>query len=252
MKIRLDQLVVENGLAESREQAKRLILAGCVLDKNGTTLTKAGVSVDSLLEIHLKETLPYVSRGGLKIEGFFKEHPIQVKDFVCLDIGSSTGGFTDFLLQNGARRVVCIDVGTGILHWKLRQDPRVELHEKVNARELTREIAGGPFDLLVADVSFISLKLVLPPAASLLKPGGQALVLVKPQFEAGREHVEKGGVVRSSDVQRSCVESIQTFGITLGWRPLGQAPCVLKGPAGNQEYFVHFIKETTDADTKLL
>lgn len=241
-KIRLDQLVVEKGFAESREQAKRLILAGSIL--NGTeALTKPGTLVDpESLELSLKESMKYVSRGGLKLEGFMKDLPLEITGFRCLDVGASTGGFTDYLLQNGAGQVVCVDVGYGILHWKLRNDPRVVLHEKTNARSVDETLVGKDFDLAVMDLSFISLRLILPAVFPLLKNQGSLICLVKPQFEAGREHVGKGGVVRSEEIQLKCVEDISIFGNTLGLKTLKKAPCCIKGPAGNQEYFIHFVR----------
>ena len=242
MKIRLDQRVVNEGLAESREQAKRLILAGSILNPHGEALTKPGIPIDEKIQIHLKEPLKYVSRGGLKLEGFMKDLPLSVSDFRCLDIGSSTGGFTDYLLQNGAREVTCVDVGSGILHWKIRNDSRVKVFEKINARTLSPEIVGNSFDLAVMDVSFISLRLVLPSAIPLIRKEGYLVTLVKPQFEAGREHVAKGGVVKSEEIQKQCVDQIRFFGIEHGLKALKEAPCCIKGPAGNQEYFILFQK----------
>lgn len=242
MKIRLDQRVVNEGMAESREQAKRLILAGSILNQHGEALTKPGVGIDEKIPIQLKEPLKYVSRGGLKIEGFMKDLALPPTNFRCIDIGASTGGFTDYLLQNGAREVVCVDVGAGILHWKIRNDPRVKVYEKVNARTLPSETIGDSFDLGVMDVSFISLKLVLPAAIPLIRKEGYLITLVKPQFEAGREHVAKGGVVKSEEIQKQCVDQIRLFGIEHGLKALKEAPCCIKGPAGNQEYFILFQK----------
>ena len=238
MKIRLDQRVVNEGMAESREQAKRLILAGSILNQHGEALTKPGVAIDETVPIQLKEPLKYVSRGGLKIEGFMKDLPVTLKDFHCIDIGASTGGFTDYLLQNGVKEVVCVDVGAGILHWKIRNDPRVRVFEKINARNLPEEIGANSFDLGVMDVSFISLKLVLPPVIPLIRKEGYLITLVKPQFEAGREHVAKGGVVKSEEIQKQCVDQIRVFGIEHGLNALKEAPCCIRGPAGNQEYFI--------------
>jgi 23S rRNA (cytidine1920-2'-O)/16S rRNA (cytidine1409-2'-O)-methyltransferase len=240
-KIRLDQKVVEQGLAESREKAKRLILAGQISCRD-QVYSKPGMLVPEDLEFILKNPEKYVSRGGLKLEGFFSCFPFDVKNYLCLDIGSSTGGFTDCLLQREVKKVVCVDVGQGILHWKLRTDPRVEVHEKINARYLHQEKIGDHFDLIVADVSFISLRLILPPAVPLMREGGLLLTLVKPQFEAGREHVMKGGVVRSEKIQQQCLQGIIDFSQTLGLSLIHHAPCALKGPAGNQEYFVLFKK----------
>ncbi|MBN2143631.1 MAG: TlyA family RNA methyltransferase [Candidatus Aureabacteria bacterium] len=240
-KIRLDQKVVESQLADSREQARRLILAGQI-SCGSQVLSKPGMLVNSDTPLKLKNPEKYVSRGGLKLEGFFLDFPLNVKNALCLDIGSSTGGFTDCLLQTGVKRVVCVDVGQGILHWKLRTDPRITVHEKINARYLTRETVGNDFDLAVIDVSFISLKLILPPVFPLIRKDGHLLCLVKPQFEAGRKHVLKGGVVRSELIQKECVDNIIAFGQTLGLTLYHFAPCRLKGPSGNQEYFVLFGK----------
>ena len=240
-KIRLDCLVVDKGFAESREKAKRLILSGNILLKT-EALTKAGMMVKSDIDITLKEKEKYVSRGGLKIEGFFTDSPFSVKGFKCIDIGSSTGGFTDFLLQNGALKVVCVDVGTNILHSKLKQDSRVKSYEKVNARNLTQDLVGLDFDLVVIDVSFISLTLIILRAINVLKENGKLLCLVKPQFEAGREFVAKGGVVRSEEIQKKCVDKIIDFGKKSGLSFKTYKKCVLKGPKGNQEYFVYFEK----------
>ncbi len=240
-KIRLDCLVVEKGFAESREKAKRLILSGSVVLKTDA-LTKPGIMVSIDLDITLKERDKYVSRGGLKIEGFFKDNPFSVKGFKCLDIGASTGGFTDFLLQNGAEEMVCVDVGYGVLHLKLRQHKQVKLFEKVNARALSKALVGNDFDLIVIDVSFISLTLIFPAAISLLKKGGLLLCLVKPQFEAGRKFVGKGGVVRSIEIQKKCVDKIIDFGKESSLSFKKYKECVLKGPKGNQEYFCLFEK----------
>jgi len=240
-KIRLDCLVVEKGFAQSRERAKRLILSGSIVLKTDA-LTKPGMMVKSDLNIILKERDKYVSRGGVKIEGFFKEYPFVVTGFKCLDIGASTGGFTDFLLQNGVEQVVCVDVGYGVLHFKLRQNKQVKLFEKVNARTLSDKLVGNNFDLIVIDVSFISLTLILPAAISLLKKGGALLCLVKPQFEAGRKFVGKGGVVRSLDIQKKCVDKIIDFGKESNLSFIKSKECVIKGPKGNQEYFCLFEK----------
>lgn len=244
MKIRLDQLLVEKGLAESREQAKKLILSGNVSNRN-SVLDKPGMSVDpEKTEISIKQPLKYVSRGGIKLEGFMQEIGLDVTGFKCLDVGSSTGGFTDFLLQNRAAGVVCVDVGSGLLHWKLRNDPRVQVHEKTNARFLNETNYGADFDLAVMDLSFISLKLVLAQVVPLIKKSGAVICLVKPQFEAGRKHIEKGGVVRSQEIQLQCVRDISVFagGINLSEEVF--KPCCIRGPAGNQEYFILFRKHS--------
>jgi 23S rRNA (cytidine1920-2'-O)/16S rRNA (cytidine1409-2'-O)-methyltransferase len=242
MKIRLDQFLVEKGMAESREKAKGIILSGNVL--NGTeSLTKPGLMIDpAIIHVTVREPMKYVSRGGLKLEGFMKELNLDIKGFKCIDLGASTGGFTDYLLQNGVLNVTCVDVGYGILHWKLRNDRRVILFEKTNARSVSEALLGKDFDLAVMDLSFISLKLIVPAALPLIKTGGSVICLVKPQFEAGREHVGKGGVVRSEEIQLKCVSDIATFAGGLNLILNKSAPSCLKGPAGNQEYFLHFFK----------
>lgn len=241
-KIRLDQYLVESGLAESREKAKRLILAGLVLC--GTdTLSKPGLIINlDKQTITLKEKEKYVSRGGLKIEGFFKTINLSVSGFDCIDIGSSTGGFTDFLLQNGAISVTCVDVGSNILHWKLQNDPRIKIFENLNARYITKETINCEFDLAVIDVSFISLKLIIPKVKDLIKVNGSIIALIKPQFEAGQKNIEKGGVVRSVEIQKQCVDNIISFSLNEGLIYKTHEHCCIKGPAGNQEYFVWFTK----------
>jgi 23S rRNA (cytidine1920-2'-O)/16S rRNA (cytidine1409-2'-O)-methyltransferase len=242
MKMRLDQLVVERKLSASREQAQRLIMAGQVLCKS-EVLNKPGISVDVDLVITLKETEKYVSRGGIKLEGFLKNADWNFANFTCLDVGCSTGGFTDYLLQRGVMHVVCVDVGRGILHWKLRNDPRVTLHEKQNARFLDASKIGRHFDLTVVDVSFISLRLILPSVFPLMQKKAKLVCLVKPQFEAGREEVSKGsGVIKSLATQKKCVADIEAFGSGMGLFPVRSEPCCIRGPAGNQEYFVEFEK----------
>jgi len=234
---------VDRGLAASREQAKRLIIANQIICNIGI-LNKPGIQVNADLEITRKETEKYVSRGGIKLEGFLKTADWNFSDFTCLDIGSSTGGFTDYLLQRGVLRVVCVDVGRGILHWKLRNDKRVQIHENQNARFLDASKIGNNFDLAVIDVSFISLRLILPSVSSLMKKQSKVVCLVKPQFEAGRVEVSKGrGVIKSLEVQKRCVADIETFGSSVGLFPIRSEPCCIQGPAGNQEYFVEFEKK---------
>lgn len=235
---RLDQYLVEQGLAESRAKAAGMILAGLV-KVNGQPVHKAGSAVpdDALVEVEGPEH-PFVSRGGLKLQGALEHFNIDPMGWRCLDVGASTGGFTDCLLQQGAAHVTALDVGYGQLAWKLRQDARVECIERVNVRHLTDDVACGPFDLIVADVSFISLTLVTPPLISRLKPGGLLLVMVKPQFEAGREQVASGGVVRDEAVQRACVDKVATHLNSLGLRKMGRCPSPITGPKGNQEHFL--------------
>ena len=195
---RIDQLLVARNLAESREKAQALLLAGEVL-VNGQKVTKAGATVDETASIEVLARMPWVSRGGYKLQGALEHWGIDVTGRVCVDVGSSTGGFTDCLLQHGAARVHCVDVGTGQLHWKLRTDPRVVVHEGVNARFLEPSLLGEQVNLAVCDVSFISVTLILPMLPPLLLPDGEIVVLVKPQFEVGRDQVGRGGIVRLPD-----------------------------------------------------
>ena len=207
MKTRLDRLLVERGLAESREKAQALIMAGEVL-VNGQKAAKPGQTVASDAALELLAKLPYVGRGGLKLAAALDHFAIPAEGRVCLDIGASTGGFTDVLLQRGALRVHAVDVGAGQLDWKLRNDPRVVVHERLNARELAFEHLGELVDLAVCDVSFISATLILPAAARLLRPEGEMVVLVKPQFEVGKGQVGKGGIVRDPELHRGACERV--------------------------------------------
>ena len=245
MKKRLDILVFERGLAKSRESAKALIMAGNVLV--GTSREdKPGSLFDENVPITVKgPQLPYVSRGGLKLEKAMSVFPIDLKEAVCLDIGASTGGFTDCMLQNGAARVFAIDVGYGQLAWKLRCDERVVCMEKTNIRYVTPEDIGEKADFASIDVSFISLKLVLPVAAGLLKDDGMIAALIKPQFEAGREKVGKKGVVRDPSVHLEVIESVLHYAedSQLGCAGLTYSP--VKGPEGNIEYLI-FLKKQAD------
>lgn len=242
IKIRLDNLIVKKNFAESREQAKRLILAGQV-KKGEAILDKPGLMIFEDEEIDVLSLQKYVSRGGDKLEGFMKNIDCDVNGMTCLDIGSSTGGFTDYLLQNGALSVTCVDVGSKILHWKLRNDKRVILIENVNARYLSQYKINDNFDLSVTDVSFISLKLILTEIIPLIKQNGNIVCLVKPQFEAGKENIDKGGIVKSKDIQDKCVQDIIDFGISNGLKFIKKDPSCLKGQKGNQEYFVLWRKE---------
>lgn len=237
-RLRLDLRLVELGLAQSREQAKRLILAGAVrVDGRGAEKPSDLVGPDTRIEIVAGER--YVSRGGQKLEAALKAFGIECIDKVCVDIGASTGGFTDCLLQHGARRVHAVDVGKGQLAWKLRQDPRVVVHDEFNARHITPQDIGEAADVVVIDVSFISLTKVLPAARALLKPAGTLIALIKPQFEAGRKFVKKGGVVRDSAVHERVKADITTFATgTLGLRLLGLIESPLLGPAGNKEFLI--------------
>ncbi len=235
MKIRLDQMLVQRGLVESREMAQRLILAGEV-SVNGQKATKAGHTYADDVELTLAAKPRFVSRGGEKLQGAFKVYPLNVEGQCCLDVGASTGGFTDCLLQHGARRVLSIDVGTNQLHYKLRSDERVWSKEQFNARYLTSEDLPEQPTFGVTDVSFISLKLILPPMARVLAPGSQIISLIKPQFEAGRKDVPHG-VVRDEAVRQRVVEEIKAFGTTeLGMTWLGCERSPLLGPEGNVEF----------------
>ena len=236
MKQRLDQLLVARGLCESREQGKRLILAGEVL-VNDTPVTKAGQLVPDDATLRVKQAPKYVSRGGLKLEGALDAFRIAVEGKVCLDVGASTGGFTDCLLQRGAQKVYAYDVGTNQLVWKLRSDPRVVSRENFNVRHMQPGDLAEPVDLIVADVSFISLTLVLPPAIQSLKPGGDAVVLIKPQFELSRDEIGKGGIVRDSALHEKACAKIENFIKTqpaLEWR--GLIPSPITGTDGNREF----------------
>ena len=235
MKVRADLLLVERGLAESRAKAQALILAGHVV-AGEHRVEKPGQLLDASLDLRVKEPLRYVSRGGLKLEKALDHFGLPVEGRVCVDLGASTGGFTDVLLPRGAARVHAVDVGYGQLHSRLRADPRVVVHERVNARELK---LPEPCGAAVADLSFISLRLVLPALVAALEPrDAWACVLVKPQFEAGRGEVGKGGVVRDRAVQARVVEEISEEMRRLGLDVRGSVEAPVKGPAGNQEYLL--------------
>ncbi|HKC21385.1 MAG TPA: TlyA family RNA methyltransferase [Gaiellaceae bacterium] len=233
MKKRVDVLLVEQGLAESRAQAQALVLAGRVPGYD-----KPGTQVDEGARLEVEQPPPYVSRGGDKLAHALAAFGIDPEERDCLDVGASTGGFTDVLLQRGAARVIALDVGYGQLHEKVRRDERVTVLERVNAREL-RELPFAP-ELVVADVSFISLRLVLPPALALARPGWESVVLVKPQFEAGRREV-KGGVVRDVAVRRRVVREIALAALAWGAETAGVVDSGLPGPKGNREVFLHLV-----------
>ena len=240
MKQRLDKLLVERGLVESREKGQRLVLAGQVL-VNGQMLTKAGHAVKDDVELSIKEQERFVSRGGGKLQGALDHFPIQVAGKDCMDVGASTGGFTDCLLQHGAARVIALDVGKGQLHWKLRQDERVTVLDKVNARYLTPEMLPFAPHLITVDVAFISLTRILPAAIAVMAAGAELVTLIKPQFEAGREQVGKGGVVRDETVRQQVVETIRQFGeseLGLTWHGVCDSP--VRGPAGNVEFVAYW------------
>ncbi|MEI3302232.1 MAG: TlyA family RNA methyltransferase [Lachnospiraceae bacterium] len=244
MKERLDVLLVKQGLAESREKAKAVIMAGEVFVQ-GQREDKAGAMFDeSKVTITVKgSSLRYVSRGGLKLEKAMACFPITLEDDICMDIGSSTGGFTDCMLQNGAKKVYSVDVGHGQLAWKLRQDERVVCMEKTNFRYLTRDQIADDLDFASVDVSFISLTKILLPAWRLLKCGGQMVCLIKPQFEAGREKVGKKGVVRDPAVHREVIAKVMDFAALLHFSVLGLTWSPIKGPEGNIEYLIFIQKE---------
>jgi 23S rRNA (cytidine1920-2'-O)/16S rRNA (cytidine1409-2'-O)-methyltransferase len=239
-KKRLDVLLVERELIETRARAQALILAGDVR-VNGQVVGKAGTTVPEDAEILIREPLKYVSRGGFKLEGALDAFRIDSGGQVCADVGASTGGFTDCLLQRGAARVYAIDVGYGQLAWKLRNDPRVVTMDRVNIRHL--EALPEPIDLATVDASFISLTLVLPAVKRLIHPHGQAVALVKPQFEAGRAEVGKGGIVRDPQVHRTVIEKIAHYAINEGWSVRGIARSSLVGADGNVEFFVHLAAD---------
>ena len=239
-KIRLDQLLVRRGEAESREQAQRFIRAGMV-SVNGQPAGKPGHAFPEDAEIAVRQRQRYVSRGGLKIEEAHRQFGFGLAGAVCLDIGSSTGGFTDFMLQHGAKRVYAVDCGTNQLHYRLRSDPRVVVMENTNARYLERGDIPEPADFCSIDTSFISLRLILPPLRNLLRPGGRIVSLIKPQFEAGREQVGKGGVVRDPAVHEEVVERVKRFGTEeLGFQWLGLCTSPITGPAGNIEFLAYW------------
>ena len=246
MKSRLDKLLVDRGLAASRERAQALILAGKVL-VNDQKLEKAGAQVEAECSIRmLGEDLKYVSRGGLKLERALDHWKIAIEGKVCLDVGASTGGFTDCLLQRGAARVVAVDTGYGQMDFKIRQDPRVRLLEKTNARYLTPDALGEKADFIAMDVSFISATLVLPavigaafPPSVEKRTGPQIVVLVKPQFEAGRERVGKGGIVRDEEAQQSSVEKVRSALLELGAKEPDVIDSPILGAEGNREFLLH-------------
>ena len=238
MKTRLDVLLTQRGLAESREKAKGLIMAGLVYVENQKA-DKPGELFPEEAAIEVRgKALPYVSRGGLKLEKAMACFPIVLQGKICMDIGASTGGFTDCMLQNGAQRVYAVDVGYGQLAWNLRNDPRVVNLERTNARYLTREQVPVPVEFFSVDVSFISLSLILPAIRELLAPGGQGVCLIKPQFEAGREHVGKKGVVRDPAVHCQVVEKIVDLALEVGFSVRGLTFSPVKGPEGNIEYLI--------------
>lgn len=241
---RLDQLLVERGLAESRTRAQALVMAGLVfsgerrLDKPGSM-----TAADAPLEVRGRDH-PWVSRGGVKLAAALDALAIDPQGAICLDVGASTGGFTDVLLSRGAARVYAVDVGSGQLAWKLRTDPRVVVLERTNIRELIASDVPEPVDLVVCDVSFIGLALALPPAMALTRPGARLVALIKPQFEAGREQVGKGGIVRDEAVrQEVCARISGWLGSQAGWRVLGLIDSPITGADGNAEFLIAAIRD---------
>ena len=239
---RLDVALVNRGLVESREKGRALIMAGSVY-VNGQKAFKAGESIKDGMNIEIRGAkLKYVSRGGLKLEKSLEVFPINLTDKVCADIGASTGGFTDCMLQNGAKKVYAVDVGYGQLAWKLRSDERVVNMERTNVRYLDFDLIQDKIEFVSIDVSFISLKLVLPVVYELLADGGELVALIKPQFEAGREEVGKKGVVRDASVHRSVIENITSFAYETGFCVNGLDFSPIKGPEGNIEYLMYVSK----------
>jgi 23S rRNA (cytidine1920-2'-O)/16S rRNA (cytidine1409-2'-O)-methyltransferase len=237
MKTRLDRLLVERGLAPTREKAQALIMAGAVL-LDGRKAAKPGQPVDDGTRIEVLSQPQFVSRGGLKLAAAMAHFGIRAADRVCLDVGASTGGFTDCLLQLGAARVHAVDVGTGQLDWKIRTDPRVVVHEKLNARYLRPEDLGEPIDLAVCDVSFISATMIVPAICPVLQPTGEMVILVKPQFEAGKGQVGKGGIVREPELHLAACRRVDDAMLQLGFKTaLMESPIL--GAEGNREFLLY-------------
>jgi len=237
MKQRLDRLLVERGLAESREKAQALIMAGEVTVE-GQKAVKPGHSVEVSSKIEVTGKAPYVSRGGLKLAAALDAFAIDVTGRVVMDVGASTGGFTDCLLQRGAARVHAVDVGTGQLDWKIRTDPRVVVHDGINARHLRPEDIGEPVDLVTCDVSFISVTLILPAVTPILRPEGAMVILVKPQFEVGKGQVGKGGIVRSPELHREACARVENAVKSLGFETsIMESP--ITGAEGNKEFLLY-------------
>ncbi|HVN03328.1 MAG TPA: TlyA family RNA methyltransferase [Bryobacteraceae bacterium] len=237
MKPRLDLLLVERGLAPTREKAQALIMAGDVL-VDGRKAEKSGQPVDDSSRIEVLAQPPFVSRGGLKLDAAIEQFNLRVEGRICLDVGASTGGFTDCLLQHGAARVHAVDVGSGQLDWKIRNDARVVVHEKLNARYLRFEDLGEPIDLAVCDVSFISATLILPAVVPLLQSGGEMVILVKPQFEAGKGQVGKGGIVREPELQQAACRRVDHAARQYGFKT-GIIESPILGAEGNREFLLY-------------
>jgi 23S rRNA (cytidine1920-2'-O)/16S rRNA (cytidine1409-2'-O)-methyltransferase len=240
MKIRADQLILQRGLASSRNEAQALILAGEVFFSKGR-IEKAGQLIPEDEPLTVKEKLPFVGRGGLKLDHALKEFGVDPSGLVCLDVGASTGGFTDCLLQRGAKKVYAVDVGYGQFHAKLRNDPRVVLIEKTNFRHIDPKLIPENIDLTVIDVSFISLSKILPNVKLFLKDGGQVVALVKPQFELGPKEVNKG-IVRSDELREKAVVRVETEAQARGFEALGRVWSPIEGAKGNREYLIRLRK----------
>lgn len=237
-KTRLDQLLVEKGLVKSRQRAKALIMAGKVL-VNDLRMEKSGslVKPDAKIRVRTDDN-PFVSRGGLKLQKAIKTIPVSVQGLSCMDIGASTGGFTDCLLQNGAKKIYAVDVGYGQLDWSLRQHPDVVVIERTNIRHMPFETVNEKLNLIVADTSFISLKIVIPSAEKFMKDNAMVLALIKPQFEAGKKHIGKGGVVKDPAVRQQVISDIEQFFSHRGYQINNVIPSPILGPKGNEEYII--------------
>jgi 23S rRNA (cytidine1920-2'-O)/16S rRNA (cytidine1409-2'-O)-methyltransferase len=242
-KRRLDQILVEKRLAKSRQRAQAMIMAGAVL-VNDQPVLKAGtlISPEDSIELRGRE-MPFASRGGLKLDSVLNTLQLDVADKICLDVGASTGGFTDCLLQHGAQRIYAVDVGYGQLAWKLRQDPRVVVIERTNIRKMSSGALPHPVDLVTIDVSFISLKIVVPAVLKYLKKNARIIALIKPQFEVGKDQVGKGGVVRDPALHNQVIEQLTEFFAGIGLQTESVVPSPLLGPKGNREFFVYLKPE---------
>ena len=246
IKKRLDVLLTEQGYSDTRSKAQAIIMSGNVY-VNGQKADKPGVSYEETVDLEVRGAVcPYVSRGGLKLEKALRDFGVKPVDYVCSDSGASTGGFTDCLLQQGARKVFAIDVGYGQLDWKIRSDERVVVMERTNIRYVTPEDLGEPLDLSVIDVSFIGLEIVLPTIKTLLKPTGQVLCLIKPQFEAGKDNVGKKGVVRDPKVHKMVLDNFVNLVDNLGFKILGLTFSPVKGPEGNIEFLGHLTLDDVE------
>lgn len=248
-KERVDVLLVKQGLFATREQAKRAVMAGEILGKNEERLDKPGMKIDDSTELHFKGVkMPFVSRGGFKLDKALKVFNLTVQDKIVLDIGSSTGGFTDVALQNGARLSYALDVGTNQLAWKIRQDPRVIVMENTNFRySKLADFTHGQPSFATIDVSFISLELILPPLHQILLPGGDVVALIKPQFEAGKENVGKHGIVRDENVHKKVLQKIIVFAVAAGYDVCGLDFSPITGGEGNIEFLIHLRSAAQDA-----